>query len=80
MNAIFHPLTYEEWIKRHPEIKDEEESCVECDGSGETECHECGTEIDCGECNGTGKVKSARAAYQEQLRKDRAAFERLATT
>ncbi|GEM_PF-5286761 len=30
--------------------------CEPCDGTGASECSECGTEKECDECNGTGEV------------------------
>jgi len=31
--------------------------CAQCEGSGETECNECGNIIECKECDGTGSVE-----------------------
>ena len=32
-------------------------NCGECDGTGETECCECGRDKTCDRCKGTGKVR-----------------------
>ena len=36
-----------------PKVQEYEE-CNECDGFGTTECHCCGSEIECRDCNGSG--------------------------
>jgi hypothetical protein len=60
-------LTYEEWLKEHPELADVE--CEECDGSGVTECWYCNDPHICKACEGTGKA--ARKIYREQLKRDK---------
>lgn len=72
--TTFKHLTYEEWLELYPEVAKEEEDCSECDGTGEIECSECGHIRDCEECGGTGKSKSARTAYEEQVKQDEKAM------
>ena len=58
-------LTYDQWIKLHPEF-DQEEKCVECNGTGETSCPYCTQAIECDECDGKGIVNSGYMEYQRQ--------------
>ena len=37
-------------------INSVENKCNECEGTGETECHCCGSEIECEDCRGSGKI------------------------
>lgn len=69
-------VSYEEWIKAHPEVLLEESPCPECYGDGTSECEECGHESDCPECEGTGKILTARMIYEQQLHRDHAALAR----
>jgi RecJ-like exonuclease len=72
--TTFKHLTYEEWVALYPEAAKEEEDCEECDGQGEVECFECGHIRECQECGGTGKSKSARNFYEEQVERDEKAM------
>lgn len=77
MNGDF--LTYDQWIKIHPEALKQEKDCPECEGSGEQICWHCHSEYECPDCEGTGKIKTAKKAYAEQLKKDKANWEKLKT-
>lgn len=68
-------MTYEEWLKANPDIKEEEteETCTECGGDGEVECWHCGSAMDCEACDGTGKVKGyeSHKLYEQQIERDK---------
>ena len=66
-------LTYDEWIKRNLiEEEIEERECPDCDGSGDSECPECGQEIACETCKGSGVIDYALTMdyYKERKRQD----------
>ncbi len=69
--------TYEEWIKRHPEILEAQEEttkdCDTCDGTGTIECSECGQDTECPDCDGDGEIREvdAKAEYNRQLAMDK---------
>lgn len=69
MNTFRH-MTYDEWIIENPEVKLEEEDCIECDGTGEVICDCCGGDTDCDKCDGTGKLNSAHRLYENQIKLD----------
>ncbi len=51
--------SYEEWMERERESKkpDDLVDCYECDGTGESECCECGHERECPVCEGDSKIR-----------------------
>jgi hypothetical protein len=71
MHTTYTFLTIDQWIEANPDIKAEQDECIECEGTGEHHC-ECGDEHDCGYCNGTGfsEGKSLPEMFREQLAKD----------
>ncbi len=75
-------ISIKTWIKRNPEIEDDIEAsstrCLDCDGEGWIECHECGHEAKCESCNGSGIIKTntVEKAYYKQVDKDRANWEK----
>lgn len=72
--TTFKHLTYNEWLELYPEVAKEEEDCPECEGNGGIECFHCGHVAECRECDGTGKSKTARQAYEEQVARDEKAM------
>jgi RecJ-like exonuclease len=73
-------LTYDEWVKEYPEVKELEEDCTICDGTGQEECITCGQDIECGVCGGTGIIHSAYQAYTDQLKRDQEAWAKYQTS
>jgi hypothetical protein len=59
-------LTFEEWLREHPELADA--PCEECEGNGEVECPHCGNLTTCHQCGGSGK--DPRRLYREQRERD----------
>lgn len=53
-------LTYDEWIKVNPEIKNKTTKCSQCQGAG------------CFYCDNTGKRNTAHKIYKRQLQRDKA--------
>ncbi len=70
-------ISFEDWIKKNPEIEEEEkeskEKCPDCHGDGWVECSECGHESKCENCDGTGVItrESAEIIYYRQVEQDR---------
>jgi len=73
-------LTFEEWTAQNQDliegIEAAKEICPGCDGSGESECPECGHYGTCQECDGTGKIgESVRETYYRLLDEDKKKLE-----
>lgn len=66
------PVTYEVWLKQHPEIELVEEMCRSCSGDGQEECPRCHSVIECAACEGKGVVSGAREEYERVLENDMA--------
>lgn len=64
-------LSYNKWLKQHPELAKTE--CPVCGGSGDEECEKCGHISDCWRCDGTGY--SAKHLYDEECEADAARLE-----
>jgi len=63
-------LSFDEWIKLHPELKGKKEDCYECEGTGGFLCDHCGTQIDCDYCNGRGYDEIDKIEYQQSKARD----------
>jgi len=50
-------ISFDKWVELNG-LSGEIESvdCIECRGTGEIECVECGSDIECGYCDGTGEI------------------------
>ena len=68
MNAVFSPISYERWVETMMESMEEdaEVDCPDCNGSGESECCECGHEKVCDTCSESGKVGWGELTKQQQ--------------
>jgi len=64
-------LNFPDWLKRNPDAEELEMECDECDGTGESVCEHCGSEIECETCGGSGLINSAKAAYEQQVEHDK---------
>ncbi len=55
------------------------EDCPDCGGTGLEHCFSCGQDYSCNRCDGEGVIESdykAKAAFVDQLAKDKAALRR----
>ena len=77
-------LSFDIWKKFYKsEFEIIHDKCIECNGTGYIECHECGTEIECIECDGVGYFLIDKEAgltlkniYDNQKFVDKKAIER----
>lgn len=74
--ARFNPIPYEHWVRQQLANTPDEEraACPRCDGTGHTECSECGHGRGCDRCDGVGTVAWGdldEHARRRQLTRDR---------
>jgi len=71
-------LPYRKWLVHHPEVKEAQVRCPECNGTGWIDCPHCGTPTTCDLCEGKGYIIDMRSYYKQQLQRDLTALERWA--
>jgi len=69
-------ISFDDWILANPDIRDAEEPCKKCNGTGYIDCPHCGQDMDCDECDGHGKVHCATEAYREQCFRDKTKWQK----
>ena len=58
-------MSYQEWLKRQPDIAEAVETCPECGGCGYIICDHCRSSVYCEVCDGRGKVGPDTTAIYE---------------
>lgn len=88
MRAPFRPIGFDAWCELQIKLgrPGEQVDCLDCDGTGELECHACSHESECESCDGQGvlvwdcltdsqkKARITRTAYAEAVIDDAVAW------